>query len=139
MKFLLQTLKTGGVFGDRVHVFLKDDLLGRWRTDDLAEPSEVRRAPGGLARRADIMPQEKRFEPELGCLEIKDGIFTSPAQVPNRFVLHRRDIDWSQVTRVHQAGRLDRVTTVGFDLIASLPLGISEGATIQQTWPYLVK
>ena len=120
VKFLLKALKTGAVFGDGVHVFLQDDLLGRCRTDDFAEPSEVSRAPGGLARRADSVAQEKRLEPKLGCLEITDGLFTSPAQVPNRFILHRWDIDRSQVTRAHESGQLDRITTVGFDPVAGL-------------------
>ena len=87
MEFLFQTLEAFGVFGDRPHVFLEDDLLRRGGTDDLAEPPEVGRAPGGPARIADILPQEKGFEPKLGGLEIADGIFTSPAQVPNGFIL----------------------------------------------------
>jgi hypothetical protein len=120
VQFLLQALKTGGVFGDRVHICLKDDLLGRGGTDDLAAPSEVSWPPSGLARRAAIVPQEKRFEPKLGGLEITDGLFTRSAQVPHRFILHRRDVDRDQVTGAHQAGQLDRVTAVGFDPIASL-------------------
>jgi hypothetical protein len=56
LKSLLKALETGSVFGDRLHVFLKNDLLRRCGTDDLAEPSEVSRAPAGAARIADILP-----------------------------------------------------------------------------------
>jgi hypothetical protein len=79
-----------------------------------------RRAPGGPARRADILPQEQRFQPTLGRLEIMDGIFTRSAQVPNRFIFHRRDIDRGQGPRAHPPGQLDRVTPVRFDPIAGL-------------------
>jgi hypothetical protein len=84
VQFLLQARKTGRVFGDRVHVFLKDNRLGRSGTDDLAEPAEVSRAPGGVARRADIVPQEKRFAPKLGRLEIMDSmtLLVNPLRPP---------------------------------------------------------
>jgi hypothetical protein len=66
------------------------------------------------------VPQEKRFAPKLGRLEITDGIIVRSAQVPHRFIRHRRDVDRGQVTGAHQAGQLARVTTVGFDPIAGL-------------------
>ena len=108
------------MFGDRADVFLEDDLLRRGGTDDLAEPAEVGRAPGGPARIADIVPQEKGFEPELRGLEIADGIFTRPAQVTNGFIFDLGHIDRGEVPRAHQAGQLDGVTAVGFDPIAGL-------------------
>ena len=105
------------MFGDRTDVFLKDDLR-RWRgTDHLAEPPEVGRAPGGPAGITDVLPQEKGFEPKLRGLEIADGIFTRPAQVPNRFILNLGDVDGREVTRAHQAGQFDGVSSVGFDPI----------------------
>jgi hypothetical protein len=54
-------------------------------------------APGGPAGIADIMAEQKGFETELGGLEIADGIFTSPAEVTDGFVLHRRDIDGGEI------------------------------------------
>ena len=138
VEFLFETLETFGVFGDRTDVFLKDDLLRRCGTDHLAEPPEVGWAPGGPARVTDILPQEKGFEPKLRGLEIADRLFPCPAQVANRFILHRGDIDGRQVTRAHQAGQFDGVSPVGFDPIPGF-LGIKEGATTQQTWPFFVR
>ena len=117
---LLQALKTGRVVGERVPVVLKDDLLGRGGTDDLAEPSEGSRAPGGWACRAAILAQKKRFEPKLGRLESTEGLVTRSAQVPNRFIRYRRDVNRGQVPRAPPSGQLDRVTTVGFDPITGL-------------------
>jgi hypothetical protein len=80
----------------------------------------VGRTPGGPARIADVLPQEKRLEPKLGGLEIADGIIRRPAQVTNGFIRTRRDIDRREITRAYQAGELDGVTTVGFHPIARL-------------------
>ncbi len=120
VELLFETLQTFGVLVHRPDIFLEDDLLGRGRTDDFREPAQVGRTPGGLARIADIMPQQKRFEPELGGPEIPDSIFPSPAQISDGFVFHPGNIDGSKVTRAHQAGQLDGVTTVGLDSIAGL-------------------
>jgi hypothetical protein len=86
----------------------------------LAEPPQGRGAPGGSARRADILPQQERFEPKFGRCEIADGIFPGTAQVTHGVVLNLGDVDRGQVPRAHQAGELDRITTGGFDLLASL-------------------
>ena len=120
MEFLFQTLQTFGVFVDRPDVFLEDNLLGRGRTDHLAEPAQVGRAPGGPACIADIMSQQKGFQPKLGRLEIPDGVFTRPAQVADRFIFDLGNIDGGQITRAHQPGQLDGVTAVGFDPVARL-------------------
>ena len=89
VEFLFETLQAFGVLVHRPDIFLEDDLLGRGGTDHFREPAQVGRAPGGPARIADIMPQQKRFEPELGGLEIPDGIFASPAQIADGFVFDR--------------------------------------------------
>jgi hypothetical protein len=57
LELLFQTLQAFRVFGDRPDVCLKDTLLRWGGTDDFAEPPEVGRAPGGLARIADVVPQ----------------------------------------------------------------------------------
>jgi hypothetical protein len=94
---LFKTLEAFGVFGDGPNVFLEDHLL-RWRrTDDLRQPSEVGGAPIGLARLADILPQEQGFEAAFGGLEIAQGIFASAAQVPDGFVRDLWDIDRGQI------------------------------------------
>ena len=56
VEFLFQTLQPFCVFVDRADIFLKDNLLGRGGADNCAEPPEVGRAPGGLARIAHIVP-----------------------------------------------------------------------------------
>src|SRR5215470_5720468 len=119
-KFLVQTRQPFGVFGDRTDVLLEHDLLCRGGTDDLAEPSEVGWSPGGSARITDIVPQEKGFQPKLRGLQITDGIFTRPAQVSNRFILNRWDIDRGEVARAHQASQFDGIPAVGFDPIPGL-------------------
>jgi hypothetical protein len=116
-EFLLEAHKPFGVLGHSTDVFLKDDLLC-WRgTDDLAEPPEVSGAPGGPACIPDILPQEKRFEPKLRSLEVVESIFTPPAQVANRFILHFGYVNRGEVPRAHQAGQFDGVSSVGFDPI----------------------
>jgi hypothetical protein len=55
VEFLFQPMEPFGVFGHRPHIFLKDDLLRWGGTHDLAEPAQVRWAPGGPAGIPDIM------------------------------------------------------------------------------------
>jgi hypothetical protein len=80
----------------------------------------VGRTPGGLARIADILPQQKRFEPELGGLEIPEGVFASPAQIADGFVFDLWNIDGREVPRAREPRQLSGVTTVGFDPVARL-------------------
>ena len=94
---LFQTFEAFGVFGDGPHVCLEDHLLRGRRTDDLRQPAEVGGAPSGLARRAKILPQEKRFEAACGGLEIAQGIFARAAQVPDGVVRDLWDIDRGQI------------------------------------------
>jgi len=118
--FLLEALKPCGVLGHGADVFLEDDLLG-WRgTDDLAESPEVSRPPGGPACIPNVLPQEQRFAPKLRGLEIVDSIFTRPAQVTHRFILHLGHVDRGEISRAHQTGQLDGVSSVGFDPIPGL-------------------
>ena len=83
---------------NRADVFLEDDLLRRGGTDHFGEPPQVGRAPGGSTCIADIMAKQKGVETELGGLKIAEGIFTSPAEVADGFVFHRRDFDGGEVT-----------------------------------------
>ncbi len=120
MQCLFETPQAFRVFGDRTDICLKDNLLRGGGTDDLREPAEVGRAPGGPARVADIMPEQEGFEPELGRLEVPQGIFTGAGEVANGFILHPRDIDRGEIPRPHQPSQLDRVPTVGFHTVARL-------------------
>jgi hypothetical protein len=90
VKFLFQALETFGVFVDRADLFLKDDLLSRCVTDHFTQPPQVGWAPSSPARIANIVSEQKGFEPELGGFDIAQGIFTSPAEVADGFIFHSR-------------------------------------------------
>ena len=47
---------------DRADLCLEHAVLCRGRPDDCREPPEVSRVPGGLARRAEVVPQHKGFQ-----------------------------------------------------------------------------
>ena len=83
---------------NRSDVFLKNDGLRGRGTDNFREPPQVGRAPIGPAGVADIVSEQKGFEPEFGVFEITDGIFTSPAEVANGFLLDLGDIDRSAIS-----------------------------------------
>jgi len=120
MEFLVETLEAFSVFSDRPDIFLEHDLLRRGRADDLREPPEMGWAPIGLARVADIVSEQEGFEAKLGVLEIAEGIFTGPRQVPDGFIFHLGDIDRGEISRASQAGQLQGVSTVCFDPITGL-------------------
>jgi hypothetical protein len=117
---LCETLQACGVFGDRADVCLKDDWLGGCGTDHCREPPEVGRAPSGLARLANILPEEKGFAAELGGFALAQGLVASAAQVPEGFVRDLGDIDRGQVPCAQQAGPWDGVAAVGVDPIPGL-------------------
>jgi hypothetical protein len=71
--FVFETLQACSVLVHRPDIFLEDDLLRWGRPHHFREPAQVGRPPGGLARRAASLPQQKRFEPELGGLAIPGG------------------------------------------------------------------
>ena len=77
---VFQTLEACGLFGHGVDIFLKHNVLCRGGTDHLTEPAEMGWAPGGLARVADIVAQEKGFEAMFGGLEIAQRIFTGTTE-----------------------------------------------------------
>ncbi len=76
------------------------------------------RAPGGPPGVTAILPQEKGLQPTRRGLEIADRIVTSPAQIPNRVIRTRGDIDGRQLARAPEAGPCDGVAPVGCDPIA---------------------
>jgi hypothetical protein len=119
-EFLFQTRPPCGVLSDRSDVFLGHDLLRGGGPDDLAEPAEVGRPPGGAAGVTDIVPQEKGFAPQLRGLEIVESICTRPAQVPHGFIRNCWDRDRGESPRAHQAGQFDGIPPVGCDAIPGL-------------------
>jgi hypothetical protein len=64
--------------------------------------------------------QQHGFEPMLGRLESAQGLFPGTAPGTDGCVCHLGDIDGYQSAGAPQAGQLDRITTLGFDPIASL-------------------
>jgi hypothetical protein len=117
---LHEALKPFGVRMDGAPVCLEDDVLRRGGADHVGEPPQMGRAPGRASRRADIVAEHKGVATTLGGLEIGDGIFPSPAAVTDGCVCHRRHRDGGASPCAHQAGELDRVTTVGFPAVAGL-------------------
>jgi hypothetical protein len=76
--------------GGLVHspdVFLEDDGLCWCGADHYREPAPMGWPSGGLAGRADVMPQQEGFEAQCGCLEIAERLLTRPTQVTHGFVL----------------------------------------------------
>jgi hypothetical protein len=71
----------------------------------------------GSARVADIVSEQEGLETELGVRKIAAGIFTGPAEIANRFIFHRGDIDHGEIARTRQAGQLHGIAAVGFDPI----------------------
>jgi hypothetical protein len=94
---LLKALEAFGVLGDRPDGFLENNRLRGGGTDHSGEPPQMGRAPGGLARLPDILPQQEGFETKLGGLEVPQGIFTGAGALANRFVLDRGDIDRGEI------------------------------------------
>jgi hypothetical protein len=97
VEFVFETLQA---FSGLVHgpdICLEDDVLRRGRTAHLSEPAPVGWPPGGPAGVADIVPQEKRFEPAFGGLEILDGIFAGPAQIADGLVFDLWNLDGRQI------------------------------------------
>jgi hypothetical protein len=82
--------------------------------------TEVSWAPGGLARIADVVPQQAGFQPKFRRLEVCDGIFTSPAPITDGSIFHSGDVDGSEISRAHSAGHLHRIAAVRLDALPSL-------------------
>ncbi len=120
MEFLFQTPEPLRVFGDGADVFLKDNVLRRGGTAHLREPPEVGRAPVSSARVAEILPEQKSFETELGRLEVPQGIFTGAAEIANGFIFNRGNLHGGEIPRAHQARELDCIPTIRFHPVARL-------------------
>jgi len=117
----LQTRQALGLFGNRPHIFLADEGLGGRRTDHVAQPASVGRAPGGSASIAASVPQHRGFAAQLGDLASPQRLLTGAAAVTDGLVLDRRAFP-----SPHAPGPWDGSTAVGVDLLPSL-LGDSGG------------
>jgi hypothetical protein len=111
-------LEAFGVFGDRPHIRLEDELAGGGRTDDFHEPSEMCGAPISLARLANVLAQEKGLEAILRSFEVTDAILTGATQISNGFVIDLGDVDGGEVARTPQPGQVLGLAAVGVDPVA---------------------
>ena len=116
----LETPQAFRVFVDSPDLFLKDNGRSGCGTDHRSEPPEVGRAPGGRACIADIVPEHAGCEPELGGLEVPQGLFAGTGEIAHGFICNLRDRDGGEIACAPQPGSLDGVTTVGVPTIAGL-------------------
>jgi len=72
----------------------------------------VGRAPGCLARIAEIVPEQTGVETALRRLEIAAGLFTSPTQLTEGFIFHGGDVDGREISRPPYASQGDRIAAV---------------------------
>jgi len=96
-EFVFETLQACGLCGDGLDVFLKDNVLRRSGADHLTEPAQVGRAPMGPPRLADVVPQQEGFAPQLGRLQIPQGLFPRPAQIADGFIVDGGNIHRGEV------------------------------------------
>jgi hypothetical protein len=93
LAFLVEPLEAVSVFSNGADICLKDAVLRRGRTDDLREPSEMCRVPGGLTSVADIMAQYEGCESQLGILQSAEGIFACPREIAHGCIVDLGDRD----------------------------------------------
>ena len=120
MECLFKTLEAFGGLVDRSDICLTDEWLCRGGADHRAEPSQVSRAPSGLARIADLVAEPEGCETTRGSLEVTDGPRTSPGEITPGVVCHVGDIDGCEGARPQQPSPWHRDTAVGCDPIARL-------------------
>ena len=89
--FEFQTAQTFRLCGDGLDVCLKDELLRRGGAHPLAAPAQGSGTPGGPPRRADSVPQEAGCEPQLGGLQLPEGLCPCPTQVAARCIVDGGD------------------------------------------------
>jgi hypothetical protein len=126
LAFVLTTLKACGLCVDSPPIFLEDDVLSGGGTDHVAQPAQVGRAPGGPARVAEIVPQQKGFEAKLGGLEIPKSLLTGAGEGADGLILDRWPTDRRELPSPHGSDQLDSITAVGFDSVPS-PSGAQGG------------
>jgi hypothetical protein len=108
------------MLGDGPDVLLKDNLLGRRRTDHVGQPAQMRRSPASAALIANILAQEERLEAHLRRLEIFESIFPRPHSIPNGFILHTGNVPRPEIARAQEPGSRDRIPAISLDPVARL-------------------
>ena len=74
---------------------------------------------GGPARIPAILPELEGFEPDLGGLQVPDGIVAGAGAIAHGVIVHGGDIDGGEITGAPQSGELDGLPTVGVHAVAS--------------------
>ena len=110
---LCETLQAFGGLVHRPDICLEDDVRRRGGTDHFSEPAQVGWAPRGPPRIATIVSEEERVEPELGGLEVTDGIFTRPGEVAHGFIFDLGHIHRRESTGAHEPRQWHGITAVG--------------------------
>ena len=101
-------------------VLLEHDLLRRRRADHPRQPAQMGGVPVRAPLVANVLAQQERLQPHLAPLEVAHRILTRPAQVPNRFVVNRGNVDRAQIPAAQQAGQRDGVPAISLHSIARL-------------------
>ena len=135
---LLQALEACGVRGDRPDIRWEDELRRGGGTDHVGEPAQRGWAPRGPARLAAILSQQQGCEPELGRLELTEGVLAGTTEVTARFLLDRRDRDG---VRAPERSRRANGTASRRAVLTRVPAfgGIKDGATTPQMSPLGVR
>jgi hypothetical protein len=138
LAFLFETLEACGLFVNRTAICLQDELWRRGGTDHFGEPPEMGRAPGGPAGVAAIVSEQAGLEAKLGVLEIAEGICTGPSAITNGFIFN---LGTETPVRSPERASLASCTASRRSVLTRSPafLGISDGATTQQSWPCFVR
>ena len=69
----------------------------------------------GLARGAAIVSAQEGFAATYGVLEIAEGLFTGPRQVPDGVIFHLGDRDRGAISRASEAGQWQGRFRLGAD------------------------
>ena len=131
---LFETLEACRVFGHGADICLQDDVLRRCGAYHRREPPERGWVPGGPARGADGVPEQKGCETACGIFAITEGIFAGPRKVAHGCICHRGT---ETAVRSPERARRASGTASRRSVVTRLPacLGISAGATTQPSSP----
>lgn len=74
--------------------------------------------PRGPAFIANVLAQQERLEADLRRLEVFEGILARPHQLPDRCVLHARDIPRREIARPQPPRQWHGIAPVGLHAVA---------------------
>jgi len=112
-----ETFKPIDLLIDGTDELLEGDLLGRSRTDDPGQVAAVSIGPVRTTGVVEPQAQEERLQAQLGCLEGDACCVAGTAEVSDRFVFDRGDIDRGEIPRTQQTSEFESVSPIVFDLV----------------------